>query len=280
MQIIEDLSEFTIVLGNDPWLLRNQLPTLFNRKSAVYSTSVTDGFVPKISSEVRSILKHLRNFSTGYDYPGSLLNLSEDHNKEKARDAWTCFRAIAEDEELSPLVERCMSTTFSRANVNLFQDIYSDCVAINGMMSVSFVNYDVDGGFDFFPGLDALGDWLVTKEEFQSVANHVSSVYEEDHFYLANPFEHYSFEEMTRMGWHCRGNPYDGPTVDCDGTMRVCGYRPGTRCPGIHITELATPHGKDKWRQAVYEDAMECPGCSWSCPMSYHLRGLREEDKR
>ena len=72
---------------------------------------------------------------------------------------------------------------------------------------------------------------------------------------------------LLNMSWHCKGNPYGGPTIDADGTLRVCGYRKGQETSKFTIFDL--PEKEEQWKNAVYTDAMKCPGCAWSCAWMY-----------
>jgi hypothetical protein len=73
---------------------------------------------------------------------------------------------------------------------------------------------------------------------------------------------------LLQMKWHCGGDPYNGPTIDADGTLRCCGYRKGKYTPKMTIFDL--PDHIDHWEEMVYQDAMECPGCCWMHPMQVH----------
>ena len=275
IKIVEGLSDFTLVLGNDPWLAGLNLTHLFNRPTVVYTTAFRDKGWGPMSPETAAILKSLGNFSVGYDYPGSLLSNNEtDPNKKKARDAWLCAKEIRKHPD--PQVhttEIYFSCTVHKDNADLVKLVYSDAEEIGAYVSYNFLNYATDDQFDFFPGKDVLGSWRVSPEQYDHIRDWVLTRLWKGRFYIWEPFGIHTFSEMTRMTWHCKGNPYGGPTVDFDGTLRVCGYRKGKRCSELKIWDLSSRSGVEKWREAVHKDAMDCPGCSWSCPMVYHLHG-------
>jgi len=79
--------------------------------------------------------------------------------------------------------------------------------------------------------------------------------------------------------WHCQGDPYGGPSIDADGFLRCCGYRKGLRTNRLHIWDLMLGHVSwDTWKATVKEDAMECPGCTWSYPRLYAQYKGRNEN--
>lgn len=275
--IIEGLSEFIIVLGNDPWLYGPELVKIFTRTTAIYSAGIWEKKRHIIFPEMKEALVKLKNFSIGYDFPITINSIRSTQNHIKSNDAYWYAKNIRNDLNMKD-VEIYLSCTLYKENVNLYESIYKDAVELNAFLSYNFLNYNSDGKFDFFPGLNVLKNWLVEKEEYERVKQFILSS-PKDRFYIWEPFEYFSFEEMTRMKWHCKGNPYDGPTVDYNGQMRVCGYRAGERSSKLHITDLQSSIGIEQWQEAVYKDAMDCPGCSWSCPMSYHIRGVRKHDK-
>ena len=82
------------------------------------------------------------------------------------------------------------------------------------------------------------------------------------------------YSHLISMNWHCLGNPYGGPTIDADGSLRVCGYRKGELTSQMSIFDL--PDKWEKWRLSVFDDAMQCPRCGWSYPWMYDYWKKRE----
>jgi hypothetical protein len=140
--------------------------------------------------------------------------------------------------------------------------------ALGAFSNINFIHWNKGGRFDFFADLEFMEPMLFTSMDYPEIRKTLNKVLE-DPGLLQNPeMLDVDVNVLANMGWHCKGDPYGGPTVDADSTLRCCGYRKGSKTPKFTIFDL--PEKTEEWKKAVYLDAMDCPGCSWSCPWMYH----------
>jgi len=138
-------------------------------------------------------------------------------------------------------------------------------------IGVNVIHWNKDGKFDFFPDAFDLIDngFLFNKHDVPDLREVFEKLYANSDALIQNKemLNPLLADKLIETDWHCRGNPYGGPTIDSDGSLRCCGYRKGERASQYHIWEM--PKKFRYYMMAVEADAMDCPGCFWSYPWMY-----------
>ncbi len=270
--------EFNTILGNEPWLLGSKLIDIVCHNDISYAV-YTSCYAP-LFRKYRDILLHkIDNLSCGVDWPLSYLERKQgrlDATERKSRDAWIALKWTRKH---YPEVRCYGNITICKNNVQFVPEIVSDLDRIGVFAEVNPIHWNKDGGYDFCAAKEEVSDLLFSDTEedtklLQDVLNEVV-IAGSKHFRSLEYLEEVSASTMIRLDWKCLGDPYGGPTIDSDGSLRVCGYRRGKRTPTFSIFDL--PSKEAAWREAVYEDAMECPGCAWGCAWGYQYWKTRDE---
>lgn len=271
-QILKDLNvDFNLILGNETWLLGNSLLYIIERNKvpyALYTTCPDELFSkfrdPFFSSGV------IDNLSCGVDYPLSFLEnkLTEKNQFDSDMElkSYTAWKGLLWVKDHYPKVDCQGTITVNKTNLFLFPQICQELYENDIFCGVNFIHWDKDGTFDFFPGKEELKDFIIESEEdvaktIGEISNKPNSI--QNFEMLSEPVYN-----LLTTSWHCLGNPYGGPTIDADGSLRACGYRTGKETPEFSIFDL--PEKYDEWKQAVYRDCTECPGCFWSYPWMFN----------
>jgi MoaA/NifB/PqqE/SkfB family radical SAM enzyme len=255
---------FNLVLGNETWLLGERLKRLFAHNKVPYALYTT--CPPSLFTKYRNILLDggvIDNVSCGVDYP--LLDTPiDDDSYWKSVDVWKGLKWV---KAYYPNTDCQGTMTVHRGNYHFLPQIVKQLANLGIFCGINFIHWNKDGGFDFFPGREALQDFLFTKKDLPKLRTVLDTVLQKPGLVQNIEMLKVPVEILTGMGWHCMGNPYGGPTIDSDGSLRVCGYRKGTKTSNFSIFDL--PGKLAEWEEAVYLDAMVCPGCSWSYPWMY-----------
>ena len=166
----------------------------------------------------------------------------------------------------------CQGTvTLHRQNYRQLPDIVRSLSQIGVFVGVNVIHWNKDGNFDFFPKKEFLSEYLFEDVHIRKLKKIFSEVVAIPGALIQNKemlMNEKLVKHMVRTDWHCRGNPYHGPTIDSDGSLRACGYRKGRRASQFTIFDL--PKLFPNYLKAVHDDAMECPGCFWSYPVMFH----------
>lgn len=263
--------DFNLILGNETWVLGRELIEIMavNRVPYALYTTCPDPLFQEYRDEM---FKVIDNLSCGVDWPLSYLMkkgaLTGDSEK-KSLDAWRGFQWIKKHH---PEIDCQGTVTVHNENFAFLPDIVGELSELGVFCGVNFIHWNMDGAYDFFPSKEELEPLLI-----------------KDRGYLANVLKHTlknpgllqnpemlqePVETLMSMKWHCFGNPYGGPTIDSDGSLRLCGYRRGVETPKFTIFDL--PRHWNEWRKAVIKDSVNCPGCSWSYPWMYHYWKQRD----
>jgi MoaA/NifB/PqqE/SkfB family radical SAM enzyme len=265
-KVLEKMNvDFNLVLGNETWLLGNQLKDLFKQNKISYALYTT--CPSSLFRKYRDLFLSngvIDNVSCGLDYP-ILEEPVDDDSYWKSVDAWAGLEWVKQH---YPMTDCQGTVTIHRGNYRYLPEIVGSLAKMGVFCGANFIHWNSDGGFDFFPNEAVLKDYLFRDKDLPHLRNVLDEVLENPGL-LQNPeMLREPVEDLTRMGWHCGGNPYGGPTIDADGSLRVCGYRKGERTSQFSIFSL--PERTQEWRQAVFLDARDCPGCVWSYPWMYH----------
>ena len=264
--------EFNLILGNEPYLLGTELPEIVNSSGvpyAVYTSGMKHLF--EKNKDYYFGDGRITNLSIGVDYPMHPYIHLEDDSYEKAIDDWEALHWIRAN---YPDVETHATITIHKKNYEYLSLLVAQLNALKVNINVNFIHWDT-GGFDFFPPAEQMQDLMFTREDLMKLRLVLEDVMKMGHNIQNIEMLQQDFSQMLGMKWHCQGNPYGGPTVDSDGSLRVCGYRKGTRTSKYSIFDL--PGMVVEWQQAVHDDAMDCSGCSWSCPWMHHYWEAKDE---
>jgi len=265
--ILKELGvDFNLILGNEPWLLGKTLLDILGQNQVPYALYTT---CPEpIFSKYKFLFFDsgiLDNLSCGIDYPHDLKLSIDDDSYQKSLDAWKGLEWV---KRFYPKVDTQGTITVHKKNIKYVPKLVKNLSNLGAFVGINFIHWNKDGQYDFFPGKEEIQDLLFSKKDYGIIKDVLNSIDSSnsllhDREYILEPPE-----MLATMGWHCKGDPYGGPTIDSDGKLRVCGYRKGKRTPKFTIFDL--PKYVDAWQEAVYQDAMECPGCSWSCSWTFH----------
>ena len=266
---------FNLILGNESWLLGDSLLQIMEHNEVPFAMYTTAP--PKLFDKYheRFFTGPIDNLSCGIDYPFSyLLQKQKKLNdiEEKSLDGWL---ALMKTRIKYPYVDTQGMITIHRQNYDLLYQTVKELKRFGIFTGLNFIHYNKDTMYDFFPSMKDLRNFLFTSKKHRDNLYHVmkETLAIKDHL-IQQPevftFERESLDYLLDMRWHCAGVPYGGPTIQSDGSLRCCGYRSGTRTPKFSIFDLTSKGSLQDWRLAVYDDAMQCPGCSWSFPRMYH----------
>ena len=267
-RILHELNvDFNLVLGNETWLLGMGLIDIFTNNKIPYALYTT---CPEpIFSKYRYVLFNsgvIDNFSCGIDYPITEGLKIEDDSYAKSKSAWYGFEWI---KACYPDVDTQGTITIHKKNLPYVRTLVQQLSHRGVFIGINFIHWNKDGKYDFFPKKKDIKDLLFDEGDYVEVTRILREIRCLPNHLIQNPeFISESVPILLDMGWHCRGNPYGGPTIDSDSQLRCCGYRRGTDTPKFSIFDL--PAKLNDWKWAVWEDAMRCPGCAWSYPWMYH----------
>lgn len=270
LKILEDLGvDFNLILGNETWLLGANLVEIMTHNKVPYALYTTCP-EPLFSQHRDSVFKVVDNLSCGVDWPLSYLEKKDELIEDSERKSLDAWRGFHWGKSNHPEMDTHGTITLHRKNLRFLPEIIDGLSDWGVFSAVNFLHWNSDGNFDFFPKKEELSDFAFPDDpEFVDMAKDVFAKVLERPGLLQNPeILTAPVEKMMSMGWHCNGDPYGGPTIDADGTLRLCGYRKGKETPKFTIFDL--PRNLGAWREAVKTDAIDCPGCAWSYPWLYH----------
>lgn len=268
LQILSEAFQvhFFLFLGTEPLMFKSRLVELvrwFSKKDLFYGFYSTSP-EPLFSKYRQPLLDAgLDNWSAGID----LL-------PDKCLDGVTEKKVRESIEGLIWMAERGVQTnivaTVHRKNLMQIPKIveWTLDVVKNTQTEINFLEWQRDPRFDFFAKAEDIPDlmWAGTEEEKELVRKvcHRVKLYSRVQgkkvqtcdYYLDHAHEHY-----TKLDCHCAG--VTGPSMDCDGSMRLCAYSKGTRCPKWSAFDLKTPGALSRFYGDWEKDLDECPGCHW-----------------
>jgi MoaA/NifB/PqqE/SkfB family radical SAM enzyme len=274
-KILEDLGvEFNLILGNEPWLFGPFLLDILRSNKVPYAMYTT---APEhLFNRYRDLLfsNGLDNLSCGIDYPYIDGLDVDDDSFRKSRSA---YEAFVWTKQHYPNVDIQGTITIHKKNIDYVPLLVQQLIDLEVFYGVNFINWNADGAFDFFPERQYIDDLTFKPEDTAQVQMVLDTILNKPGSRMQSPeviTQIRDNPELLQMKWHCGGDPYGGPTIDADGTLRCCGYRKGRFTPTMTIFDL--PGHEDHWEEMVYQDAMECPGCCWMHPMQ--VKYWRERD--
>jgi len=268
-EIFEEMDiSFNLILGNETWLLGEDLLTIFKENKvpyALYTTCPEPWWIKYREKFFDS--GYIDNLSAGVDFP-MLPHYHPMINDDSYKKSMTALAGLKWYRENYPDYDCQGTITVHKMNYEYLPELVKLLTDMGVFIGINFIHWDKDGGYDFFPKKEEIQELLFTEEDLPKLWKVLLKVVAMPNLVqniemLTNAL----MKDLTGMGWHCNGDPYGGPSVDADGTLRVCGYRKGERTSKFSIWDL--PEKESEWKEAVKKDAMDCPGCFWSYPWMY-----------
>lgn len=265
-------ADFNLILGNECWLLGPDLLDILSSTRVPYA--VYTNCLPKLFEKYCDTFFGsgvLDNLSAGCDYPFSYLEEKIREGgltNDMERKSYYAWKGAFWVREHFPEADTHLTMTIHAKNYHHLPR-WLDETTKNGIFTaINFIHYNKDGKYDFFPSKEKLGAMAFQESDHEHLRRILNNVLKNPGL-LQNPeWLNEDFNKLIGMGWHCQGDPYGGPTIDVDGSLRVCAYRVGTHTPKFSIFDL--PKKTKEWEGAVKKDTDDCPGCSWSYPWLYH----------
>lgn len=302
MGLLSDLKmDFNLFLGNETWLYGKYLPIIVNTGDnmpyAVYTSCQPNLFKQECKTMFEGE-KSIDNLSCGCDFPMSMSFKQENHKVTEILKAYNAYRAFITTRTLYPNVDCQGTITISKRNIHVVFRTINDLQNLGVNVGLNFIHTDHDDGFDFFPKPNEMRKHLldILSPDEQNSYIHLYDYLKElkrtgKHLIqnLDDTLELMDIDWNDENGglgivntcWHCKGDPYGGPTIDADGSLRCCGYRKGTETPKLSIYDLDNDVGYGRWKEAVFTDANKCPGCVWSYPRLYaHYKNKPEQARK
>jgi len=264
---------FNLIFGGEPWILGEKLLRIMQHNEVPYGLH-TVCFEPLFRLFGRRWDRYfytIDNLLCEIDYSLSYLQGKDgkrlDHSERKALDAW---KALSWIRKHYPATNIYATIIMHRRNLDHIPETSWMLSDLGIPHDISFLNWDMDGRYDRLPNAATMSDWMIPQDADNQchVRKILDMIIEKPRMLQNSDMLRLPTTTLLGMGWHCRGDPYGGPTIDSDGTLRLCSLRRGARTPQFSIFDL--PCAWDEWQEAVAADAAECPGCSWSHPWTYH----------
>ena len=267
--------EFNLILGNESWVLGEKLLPIMKTNKVPYALYTTAP--PVLFNFMRQSYfeSGIDNISCGIDYlPDKITGITTStilKSTEEWKKSMDGLTALLWTKKSFPKVDTQATITISKRNVMMISKIV-EYFSNNGIFTgLNFIHWNIDGKFDFFPHAHELimQGYMLDMSDIPILEDQVSKTLGLKNLLLQVPQYLKNWKTLVRLKWHCQGDPYGGPTIDSDGTLRVCGYRRGNYTPNYTIFDLTNNKLREEWKEAVWKDAQNCPGCAWSYPWTY-----------
>lgn len=261
--------KFFLFLGTEPLSFREGLVDLvkwFTDEKLFYGFYTTSP-EPLFSRYKQRLLDAgLNNWSSGID---GLAGMDmDDITKKKASESIAGLQWMAERG-----VQTHTQLTIHKKNLHNAVEILTWCQKnIKGCQStINMIEWRKDDRFDFFSWPRDMQDlmWEGTKSEQVQVMRVMADIkalsrvpgmkIQTPDAYLDNAYLHYD-----KLDAHC--DWLVGPAVDCDGTLRACGYNTGRVTGAFNVFDLQKPAQLKSFTDAWRRDVAKCSGCHWIWP--------------
>jgi MoaA/NifB/PqqE/SkfB family radical SAM enzyme len=259
-------AKFFLFLGTEPLLFRDGILDMIRwlgREELFYGFYSTSP-EPLFSQYREKLLEAgLNNWACGIDVIPGMFK-SDPITEAKAKDGLRGLLWMAERG-----VQTMIINTVSDVNLDYIPDIIEYCQEhIPGCLNcLNPVEWRHDDRYDFFSKKEHMKNLVIPPEREPNVIRMVERVLQLtrrpgyqiqnlDRFLLEYK-DHYS-----KLDYRCGGRI--GPGVDCDGSMRLCGYCKGSRCPTWNVKDLRTPEKVEAFLRDWDLDVKDCIGCFWS----------------
>lgn len=254
---------FFLFLGTEPLLLRHGFVRLVRRvnrlgvPAAWYTTSPEPHFTDYREALIAA---GVDNWSSGVDTVPGL-----PFQEKKAFDAIAGLEFMA-----SRGVNTHVTTTVHRKNLvhipYIMEWVYDHIPGVE--YAVNFLHWSRGADFDFSSRRSDMPElaWDGTLEEQALVKSVMREVWERSQgrkFHTSQDYVLQAHYFYNSLNLRCRATI--GPSVDTDGTMRLCGYSRGGDVRNYNVLELANSELRDGFLKAWKADVWACIGCYWGC---------------
>ena len=259
---------FNLILGNEPWMLGAKLLNIFENTKVPFG--IYTSCPEPLFSKYRDFFFEngiINNLSAGIDYPITERYGIDDDSFDKSKDVWNAF---VWTKKKYPNLDTHATITVHKYNLEYLATLTSQLSELGVNSNINFIHWNKDSRYDFCADKVDIEDLLFSKSDFEDITSILKETLKKPRLIQNPEYLQMTIDNPHRvlMGWHCEGDPYGGPTIDVDGTLRCCGYRKGVETPKFTIFDL--PAKLEEWQAAVTKDTRACPGCIWSCPCMYH----------
>jgi MoaA/NifB/PqqE/SkfB family radical SAM enzyme len=284
-------AEFFLCVGTEPLLMGSEIVELvkfWKKRDYEYAlyTSANKSLVEKFSGLL--IAAGLRNWSSGIDFVPEVFELlrlegklSEecislvDSEKNglvlKAGDGLDGMRIMIPTsvEELHAVI------TISRMNIEMVPEMVSWLIRELGVKSHIAFNYveTNKGDLDFARSAEQCSPYIFGEKDepvFREFVRKMRNLPESDWLRIQVPFDYVdNWDRVLNLNYP-PSKDYCVMGVDCDGSLRKCGYGRGNWVSEFNILDAENSHNRFLIRSAWERDVEECPGCYWVFP--YLLR--------
>lgn len=256
--------KFFLILGTEPLLFGYELIKLiefFKRENlfyAFYSTSPE----PLFSRYAQSLVDAgLTNWAAGIDtLPGK--GWVDDITEKKAKESLEGLKWMGS----KGLQTWCLITVHNK-NLSHIPEIIQYCAdnVPNVLLCINSIEWAHDNTFDFFSRKEEMPDLIIPDSRKDEVIDMLQTVL----YMTRNQNIHLQNTDLGLIDWV---NHYDkldyvcnglaGLALDCDGSLRKCGYSKGNLMPNYRIEDFLTE--KEEILFNWYVDCYKCKGCHWS----------------
>lgn len=268
--------EFMLIQGNEPMYLGADLVKILSTHPipyAMYASCHPHIFRPIYKQLFKA---GIDNLACGVDSYVPIWKRGFAHTQAKSYYAIDAFKKVRKEFPKVDCQATCTISAFNAHEITMLVNYI--CGDLDMCMGLNFIHSDVDGKFDFFPSTAEMkeqGLLLTDRYRFQMVEKAREDLFVRLHMtgkhkvfgledFLDIPMK-FGITGVTNTQWHCEGNPYGGPTVDVDGSLRLCGMRKGEEVAEMTIFDLDKKGGWAEWKRRMKRDGAKCPGCLWNC---------------
>lgn len=262
--------KFFLILGTEPLLMKYDLVSLigwFHNNKIVYGFYSTSPEPLFSRFKTQLVQAGLENWSCGIDMiPGMFAK--DPMMEKKAVEGLMGLSWMAHQG-----VQTLANTTITNANLDHIPDIIRYCQeTIPGVVhTINPVEWRHSEFFDFFSRKEDMEHILIPSErrcDVERMITRVLKMTREPGIRISNTDRHLLDipKYFDRLDYNCRGKA--GPSLDCDGTLRACGYYRGVSSPAYTVWDLAGDVHARAFKLAWRSDVANCTGCHWTFPYS------------
>ena len=247
---------FNLFLGNDSLLLGKEFIDLVRylkgrRDYAFYTSFYPSVFEPLKEDIVKS---GIYNLSAGIDF------LDGDNELGiKGKDG-TRGLLWAKDIGVPDLQA---TLTLHKKNISVCENVVKFFSQRGIWSEINVIHWNLDGGFDFFP--ERMEEFILEDtSELRKLVHDLVEGMRRKEYLIHSPPEYLLGIPIygLNQSWHCKNTRI--LTIDCDGYLRTCGYRPGRRLSSYTIFDLGDKLTLDEYVALWKLDSSECSGCYWA----------------
>lgn len=265
IRILDSLGvQFHLFLGNEILLMPDVIKFIDfmnNRVKGGFDYALYSTLHPALMRKYKTdLVEHgCYNMSGGID---DLQGFTDKDVKEKSADVFSGLTFFKE----RGMPDCHGNITITNKNLKQVPMIVKQ-LTLRGIYSgINVIHWNKDGQYDFFPRKEVLQDSLLsdTKDLNQVIQTLIDGA-KDGSLLIHNPIEYLQgiVEYGLDLSWKCK-RPHV-ISIDADGSLRLCSYRPGILLPKFSVMELGNKLPLKKYYQIWEAEAQDCPGCYWPC---------------